>query len=75
MPMVRYERCERTQKLRRLLKLQNDTLHIQGWLRLSRGLHTAQIGIGIERTFKLLCIDLAVFIKNVRIDLCDHIGL
>ena len=73
--MVRYERCERTQKLRRLLKLQNDTLHIQGWLRLSRGLHTAQIWVCVKRALKLLGVDLPILVQNVGIHAGDHVDL
>lgn len=53
----------------------DDTLHVQCSLWFIRRFHTAQIWVCVKRTFKLLGIDLAVFIKNVRIDLCDHIGL
>lgn len=73
--LVRYERCERTQEFGGLLELYDDTLHVQCRLWFIRRFHTAQIWVCVKRTFKLLCIDLAVFIENVRIDLCDHIGL
>ena len=73
--LVRYERCKRTQEFGGLLELYDDTLHVQCSLWFIRRFHTAQIWVCVKRTFKLLGIDLAVFIKNVRIDLCDHIGL
>lgn len=57
------------------MELYDDTLHVQCSLWFIRRFHTAQIWVCVKRTFKLLGIDLAVFIKNVRIDLCDHIGL
>lgn len=42
---------------------------------LGRCLDTTQIRICIEGTFKLLRIDLSIFVEDVCIDLCDHIGL
>ena len=53
----------------------DDTLHVQCSLWFIRRFHTAQIWVCVKRTFKLLGIDFAVFIENVRIYLCDHIGL
>lgn len=73
--LVRYERCKRTQEFGGLLELYDDTLHVQCSLWFIRRFHTAQIWVCVKRTFKLLCIDLAVFIENVSIYLCDHIGL
>ena len=43
---------------------------------LRRGrLHLAKIGIGVERRFKLLRVDLAIFIEDVRVDPCNHVDL
>lgn len=58
-----------------MLELYDDTLHVQCSLWFIRRFHTAQIWVCVKRTFKLLCIDLAVFIKNVRIHAGNHIDL
>ena len=34
-----------------------------------------QVGIGIERGFKLLCVDLPILVKDMRVHTCDHVDL
>ena len=57
------------------MELHDDTLHIQCGLWFIRRFHTSEIWVRVKCAFKLLCIDLAVFIENVSVYPCDHIGL
>ena len=60
---------------RRAAQLLDQVIQLQHVFRRLRWLDGAQIGVGIERGLKLLRIDLAILVENVRIDLCDHVDL
>lgn len=77
--MRRYQGCERTCKLRRLLKLLHKTFKVQGrrfrFCRFLRRTDIAKIRLGIEGCLKFLSIDLSILVQNVSIDTGYHVDL
>ena len=49
--------------------------HGTAFLSLEAALHGAHIGIGVKSRLKFLCVDLAVFVQDMRIDFRDHVNL
>ena len=71
------KRCQVRQEFRGLLQLGQKCLRIQHWLRFFflRNMNTTQIGVRIKCGFKLLRVDLTIFIQNMSIDFCNHVHL
>ena len=49
--------------------------HEAAFRSLEAALHGAHIGVGIKSRLKFLCVDLAVFVQDMRIDFRDHVNL
>lgn len=49
--------------------------HRTAFLSLEAALHGAHIGVGVKSCLKFLCVDLAVFVQDMRIDFRDHVNL
>ena len=49
--------------------------HGTAFLSLEAALHGAHIGVGVKSCLKFLCVDLAVFVQDMRIDFRDHVNL
>ncbi len=45
------------------------------FLSLEATLHRAHIGVGVKSRLKFLCVDLTVFVQDMRIDFRDHVNL
>ena len=67
----RYQGCERTRQLRRLLKLLHKAFKVQGrrfrFCRFLRRTDIAKIRLGIEGCLEFLSIDLSILVQNVSI--------
>ena len=77
--MRRYQGCERTRQLRRLLKLLHKAFKVQGrrlrFCRFFRWTDIAKIRLGIEGSLEFLSIDLSILVQNVSIDTGYHVNL
>ena len=77
--MRRYQGCERTRQLRRLLKLLHKAFKVQGrrfrFCRFLRRTDIAEIRLGIESSLKFLSIDLSILVQNMSIDTGYHVDL
>ena len=77
--MRRYQGCERTCQLRRLLKLLHKAFKVQGrrfrFCRFLRRTDIAKIRLGIEGSLEFLSIDLSILVQNVSIDTGYHVDL
>lgn len=77
--MRRYQGCERTCQLRRLLKLLHKAFKVQGrrlrFYRFFWWTDVAKIRLGIEGCLEFLSVDLSILVQNVSIDTGYHVDL